>query len=212
MPKALVPICGKPLLYHLMRYLQLSGVNRFVLCVGHLAEQIERFAHETPEFQGAITCVNSGDVGMTDRILDASRHFQARALICYGDTLANVDIVALQRRHTESDALATITVYPLHSPFGIVEPDEAGRVVAFREKPVLPYWINVGFLLCEREALSYMDTGADLDQFLLRLAAVGRLFSHRHGGKHLTVNTDRDRAFAEAHISQFLTLLEGTGS
>jgi glucose-1-phosphate cytidylyltransferase len=212
MPKPLVPLNGTPLLHHLLRYLKFSGVDKFVLCVGHLAEQIERFARGLEGFAGSITCVNSGEASMIDRILDARRHVADRALVCYGDTLANVDVAALEELHVGSGALATVTVYPFHSPFGIVEIDHGGRVTAFREKPILPHWINIGFLLCEPEALDHMARGSDLDQFLTKLSRAGRLSAYRHGGRHLTVNTDRDRAFAESQISEFVTLIEGVNS
>jgi glucose-1-phosphate cytidylyltransferase len=207
LPKALVPLHGQPLLHHVLLYLKLSGVNRFVLCVGHLAGKIERFVAGS-EFRGVSSCVNSGDVSMIDRILDASSHVGARALICYGDTLANVDISALLSTHRASNAAATLTVYPLHSPFGIVEADAAGRVTAFAEKPRLPYWINIGYLLCEREAFATMRRGTDMDAFLGALARAGRLFAYRHSGKHLTVNTEKERTLAEEQIVEFLTVMD----
>ena len=153
-------------------------------------------------------CVNSGDASMIDRILDASSHVGARARVCYGDTLANVDIGALLSLHCASDAAATLTIYPLHSPFGIVDADAEGRVIAFAEKPRLPYWINIGYLLCEREAFSAMRRGTDIDEFLSALARVGRLYAYRHSGKHLTVNTEKERTQAEEQIVEFLTVLD----
>ena len=207
-PKALVPLNGRPLLHHVLRYLRLSGVSRFVLCVGHLADQIERFVAESAEFCAAATCVNSGDVSMTDRILDAGAHVGSRALVCYGDTLANVDIGALLNFHRACGALATLTIYPLQSPFGIVDADAAGRVTAFDEKPRLPYWINIGYLLCERDAFAAMRPGTGMDEFLSSLAHAGRLYAYRHSGKHLTVNTEKERALAEEQIVEFLTVMD----
>ena len=81
-----------------------------------------------------------------------------QALICYGDILANVDLAALQHEHRSSGALATLTVYPLHSPFGIIRFDDENRIIELAEKPVLPHWINIGFMLAEPEALrSYLN-------------------------------------------------------
>jgi NDP-sugar pyrophosphorylase family protein len=207
-PKALIPLNGRPLLYHVLRYLRLGGVERFVLCVGHLADKIERFVAGSAEFRDATTCVNSGDASMIDRILDASSHVGARALVCYGDTLANVDIGALLSSHRASGAAATLTIYPLNSPFGIVDADAAGRVTAFAEKPRLPYWINIGYLLCEREAFAAMLRGTDMEEFLSALARAGRLYAYRHSGRHLTVNTEKERTLAEEQIVEFLTVMD----
>src|SRR5579872_6676391 len=96
LPKALVPLRGKPLLQHLMNYLSLSGITRFVLCVGYKAECIEQFVRESSRANWQVKCVNSGDASMTDRILDALPEVPGRALICYGDILANLDLGALQ--------------------------------------------------------------------------------------------------------------------
>lgn len=208
LPKALIPLNGQPLLYHVLRYLRLGGVDRFVLCIGHLADTIERFVAGSAEFRDATTCVNSGDASMIDRILDANSHVGARALVCYGDTLANVDIGALLSSHRASGAAATLTIYPLHSPFGIVDADTAGRVTAFAEKPRLPYWINIGYLLCEREAFGAMRRGTDMDEFLSALSRAGRLYAYRHSGKHLTVNTEKERTLAEEQIVEFLTVMD----
>jgi glucose-1-phosphate cytidylyltransferase len=207
-PKALVPINGRPLLHHLLRYLRIGGVGRFVLCVGHLSDQIERFIADCSEFRETTVCVNSGDVSMADRILDALPQVGPRALVCYGDTLANVDLAALRAAHRASGAAATLTIYPFHSPFGIVDADGTGRVTTFVEKPRLPYWINIGYLLCEREGFLSLRRGTNMDEFLNALARAGRLHAHRHTGKHLTVNTEKDRVAAEEQIVEFLTLMD----
>jgi glucose-1-phosphate cytidylyltransferase len=213
-PKPLVPLNGKPLLQHLLRYLSLQGVRRFVLCTGYKAEAIVRFVeqlHLPAELE--VVCVDSGEAAnMADRVLDARKHVSGRALVCYGDTLANVDLGSLARRHTESGALATMTVYPLRSPYGIVSLEQdTDRVSGLLEKPVLPYWINIGFILCEQAALDAMRRGTDLVTFLGSLAEHGAVRAYQHQGKHLTVNTEKERNEAEGEI-EFFTLLEGAGA
>src|SRR5579872_7487644 len=165
LPKALVPLRDKPLLYHLMNYLSQSGISRFVLCVGYKAECIQQFVRECAPPRWQVRCVDSGDANMADRILDARPHIQGPALICYGDILANVDLAELHKAHQASAALATLTVYPLHSPFGIIEFDQNNRITKLAEKPVLPYWINIGFMLCEPRALDFLRPGSDMMNF-----------------------------------------------
>ena len=156
-----------------------------------------------------MTCVDSGDASMTDRIIDAREYFTGRVIICYGDTIANVDIDRLQHEHERNHALATVTTYPLLSPFGIVECDDSMRVHSFIEKPSLPYWINIGFMMCEPEAFDFLSSGTDMPDFLSALARSGRLFTHQHSGKHLTVNTEKERAVAEVEMIEFFTHLQG---
>ena len=209
LPKALVPLNGEPLLAHLLRYLSSAGVTRVVVCVGYKAEAIESFLGERPDLSREATCVDSGGASMTDRILDALPHVRGRALVCYGDTLANVDLGGLLKAHRRSGALATLTTYPLSSPFGIVRFDESKRITAFEEKPPLPYWINIGFLLCEPGAFEFLRRGSDMPQFLSALAGAGALYAYEHTGKHLTVNTEKERAVAETEVIEFFTYMDG---
>jgi NDP-sugar pyrophosphorylase family protein len=208
LPKALVPLHGKPLLYHLMNYLAQSGISRFLLCVGYKAECIQSFVRECKQPGWDVECIDSGDASMADRILDARPHVRGRALICYGDILANVDLAALEREHRERGALATLTIYPLHSPFGIVHFDGENRVTELAEKPVLPYWINIGFMLCEPAALDFLQRNSDMMNFSGDLARQGALLAYQHRGRHLTINTEKERIQAEAEMADFATVMD----
>lgn len=209
LPKALVPLAGEPLLYHLLAYLSNAGVSDFVACLGYKADAIEQFLSQRARPDWHVTSVDSGDVGMTDRLLDARAHVPGRALVCYGDTLANVDLTELLTQHCRTGAIATVSTYPFHSPFGIVDADEDGRVRGLLEKPQLPYWINIGFVVCEPSAFSFMRRGSDMVTFLSAVADAGGLYAYRHTGKHLTVNTERERAEAETNVIEFFTDLGG---
>src|SRR5437773_417611 len=135
LPKPLVPLCGRPILEHIMRYLAAQEITRFVLCVGYRAEAIRQFATTFEKTGWDIRCIDSVDATMTDRLLDAREHVSGPMLMCYGDTLANIDLRKLRAEHRNSSAIATITVYPYYSPFGIVDLDSDNRVAGFSEKP-----------------------------------------------------------------------------
>jgi NDP-sugar pyrophosphorylase family protein len=97
----------------------------------------------------------------------------------------------------------------LHSPFGIVRFDDANRALAFDEKPTLPYCINIGFIHCEPEAFSHLKPGSDIPAFLASLIEAGGLYTYQHTGKHLTVNTEKERAHAEVELVEFFTYMDG---
>jgi glucose-1-phosphate cytidylyltransferase len=205
-PKPLVPVLGKPLLFHLLTYLAAGGLERFVFCLGYKAELIRSFLTESFAGRWEQVCVDSGDASMTDRLLDARPHAPGPALVCYGDTLANVDLAELRRVHQQQGGLATVTIYPMRSPFGLVAFDGQQRVTQFSEKPWLPYWINIGFLLCEQGALARLRRGSDMPEFLEDLRLAGQLFVYPHRGSHVTINTEKDRALAEAQLIEMLTI------
>jgi glucose-1-phosphate cytidylyltransferase len=209
LPKPLVPLNGQPILYYLLDYLARSGVNRFVLCTGYKAECIEQFVRDRCNPDWDIRCVNSGDVTMTQRLRDAWPYVHGRALICYGDTLANVDLTRLQRRHRQRKAIATMALYRPHNPFGVVKFDRGRKIRSFVEKPRLPQWINIGFILCEAAATTeYLHSSPDMVEFLSALAVSEKLFAYEHSGKHLTINTEKDRQQAEGELIEFFSLLD----
>ena len=209
LPKPLLPLNGRPILYHLMDYLSRSGVERFVLCTGYKAECIEQFVRDQCEPEWDIRCVNSGDATMTQRLRDAWPHVGEQGLVCYGDTLANVSVSALQRRHSKTGAVATMSLYRPHNPFGVVKFDRTKRIHTFLEKPRISEWINIGFMLCQAAAtLEYLEAGYDMVEFLSALAAAGKLFAYQHSGKHLTINTEKERQQAESEVIEFFSVLD----
>ena len=123
-------------------------------------------------------------------------------LICYGDTLANVDINALYNFHIKNNSKITVTSYQLESQFGILDIDSNGLVFRFREKPKLDAWINIGYIVINNNILqNKLDSFKD---FISSLADKGYLFSYKHQGLHITVNSLTELKQAEKNIINFI--------
>jgi NDP-sugar pyrophosphorylase family protein len=191
-PKPLLPVNGRPLLDYLLDHLGRSGIDDMILCVGYKAELFAQFALGRTTGPKRIRCLDSGDSGITERLALARPLIAGQALVCYADTLADVNIEALLEAHHQSGAEATITVYPYHSPFGLVTFDDQNRVCRFEEKPSLPYWINIGFLLLEPAALRRLRAEVPLPEYLTELVSRRTLNVHRHLGRHWTANTETE--------------------
>ncbi len=191
-PKPLLPVNGRPLLAYVMQHLHDHDIRDFLLCTGYKAEMFEEFARQSPFCTWRIRCQNSGEVDIGERLRQAQDLLRTRALVCYADTLADVDLAELRRVHEGRRVEATLTVFPYHSPFGIVAVDEDGMATGFEEKPHLPYWVNIGFMLCEPIALTRLRPGTDFPTFLEGLARERRLAVHRHLGRHWTANTEQE--------------------
>ncbi len=159
-PKALVEIGGRPILWHVIRIYAAQGLRRFVLCCGYRGEMIERFVadEEWPE-PVEIECVDTGqDTPTGGRIkLVADRIGDRPFCATYSDGVANIDIDALIGFHRGHGDVATVTVVRPRSQFGVAELDGDGRVVQFSEKPQLEHWVNGGFFCFEPGALDYLD-------------------------------------------------------
>ena len=177
-PKALVEIGGRPILWHVIRIYAAQGLRRFVLLTGYLGEKIEEYtaAEDWPEGV-EIECVDTGvDTPTGGRIkLAADRFGDETFCATYADGVADVDLQALVRFHRDHGDDATVTVVrPLIAVRGR-RARRAGRVAGFQEKPRLDHWVNGGFFFFEPAVLDYVTESSVLEQDpLKRLAADGR--------------------------------------
>jgi glucose-1-phosphate cytidylyltransferase len=195
-PKPLVEIGGRPILWHVIRIYAAQGFKRFVLCLGHQGELIEEFVR-TDGLPGGLTveCVDTGEEtptgGRVARVAD--RVGGERFCLSYADGVADVDLAALLAFHDAHRALATMTVVQPELQFGVAELDGDGRVCGFTEKPRFDGWINGGFFCFEPGALDYLAGDSVLEREPLeRLALDGQLRAFRHTGFWDCMDTYKD--------------------
>lgn len=201
LPKPLIPVNGIPILTHLISYLELCGFRRFVIAAGYKSEKIfEYFEHHHKNLE--IEIVDSGDVDIIERIKDAIEFIPGDFIMCYGDTLADVNVFKMIESHHKHGGGITITSYPLQSPFGVLNIDKSGKVLSFVEKPILDKWINIGYFYFSRECLKYIKRNDNFVDFLHERVNKGELFSYKHRGIHITVNTITELREAEKNIAK----------
>ena len=195
-PKALVEIGGKPILWHVIRIYAAQGHRRFVLLTGYLQDQIERFVAAEPWPEPVeIECVDTGlETNTGGRVeLAADRLSSGTFCLTYADGVADIDLAAQATFHREQGAEATMTVVRPYSQWGIALIDDGQRVTGFREKPRLDYWINGGFFVCEPSFLEHVDAHSVLEREPLeRVAAKGGLAAYRHDGFWDCMDTYKD--------------------
>jgi glucose-1-phosphate cytidylyltransferase len=195
-PKALVEIGGRPILWHVIGIYAAQGFERFLLATGYLGEAIEEFAAEQQwPSPISVECVDTGlDTPTGGRIARlADRLDRERFCVTYADGVANIDLAGLLADHDEHGAVATMTVVRPHLQWGVVELSAAGEVEGFVEKPRSDHWINGGFFCCEPAMLGYLEDDSVLEgEPLQRLAAEGGLHAHRHEGFWDCMDTYKD--------------------
>jgi glucose-1-phosphate cytidylyltransferase len=196
LPKALVEIGGRPILWHVIGIYASQGFDEFVLATGFLGERVEEFAASEHWPDGvAVECVDTGEDTPTGGRLArlADRLAAGRFCVTYADGVADVDLEALLGFHEGHGEAATMTVVRPHLQWGVAELDDESRVAGFVEKPRSEHWINGGFLCFEPDALAYMEPDSVLEREpLRRLAAEGRLRAHRHEGFWDCMDTYKD--------------------
>jgi glucose-1-phosphate cytidylyltransferase len=195
-PKPLVEIGGRPILWHVVRIYAAQGLRDFRLLTGYRGEQVQAFVRDADWPPGIdVRCVDTGLDTPTGGRLWRVRQELGRApfLATYADGVADVDLAALGGFHRAHGGLATVTVVRPELPFGVALVEDDGRVSGFAEKPRAEHWINGGFFAFEAGALDYLRDDSVLEREPLeRLAAAGELHAFRHEGFWACMDTYKD--------------------
>jgi glucose-1-phosphate cytidylyltransferase len=203
LPKPMIPVCGSPILMHVMRIYMDQGHRDFILSVGYRKDVISDYFHRK-DLGCRIQCIDTGaDTDTGGRILNCREALDGTFMATYADGLADVPMDDLLSFHRAHGGLATITTVPLVSQYGTLNLDSSGRVLAFREKPLLDgHWINAGFFVFEPEVFDYWH-GANLEREVFpRLSSEGLLYAYRHAGFFKSLDSYKDQLEIEQIVQQ----------
>jgi glucose-1-phosphate cytidylyltransferase len=223
-PKPMLAVGGRPLLWHIMRMLAVHGTDEFVVALGHLGHVVKDYflsfqthagdftvrlgrhpvvqpLDDCPEEGWSVTCIDTGVHAATASRLRAVAGRVPRwpVVVAYGDVLADLDLDALLAFHRSHGRLATVTAASPPARFGSLDVN-GDQVRRFREKEPGggDELVNIGFFVLEREVIErYIPAGADVmfeEEPARRLAADGELMAHRHGGWWQPVDTPKELA------------------
>jgi glucose-1-phosphate cytidylyltransferase len=194
-PKALVEIGGRPILWHVIQIYAAQGFKRFLLATGYMGEAVAEFAADERWPVGVrVESLDTGlDTPTGGRVAVLADRLEGGSFcVTYADGVADIDLGELLRFHREQGALATVTVVQPNLQWGVAEL-EGDAVAGFVEKPRSDHWINGGFFCFEPGVLDYLDAGSVLEREPLeRLAANGELRAYRHGGFWDCMDTYKD--------------------
>jgi glucose-1-phosphate cytidylyltransferase len=216
-PKPMVLIGNKPIIWHIMKTYAAFGHKEFVVALGYKADIIKNYflsyrainsdfsvdlssgavtPHLLDTVDWKVSLIDTGETTMTGGRVRRLREFigNERCMITYGDGLADIDIHALEDFHTSHGKLVTVSAVRPAARFGELELNE-GQVLHFQEKPQLKDgWINGGFFVIEPEFFKLIDGDQTmLEREPLELAsAQGELMAYRHEGFWHCMDTKRD--------------------
>jgi glucose-1-phosphate cytidylyltransferase len=195
-PKALVEVGGRPILWHVIRIYAEQGFRRFLLCTGHKGELIERFVREDGLPGGLeIECVDTGeDTPTGGRVARVAERLRGeRFCVTYADGVADIDLRAELAFHEAHGRQATMTVVQPSLQFGVARIDGSDVVERFEEKPRFDGWVNGGFFVFQPRVLDVLADGSVLEREpLQRLAGSRELRAFRHTGFWDCMDTYKD--------------------
>lgn len=213
LPKPMIEIGGRPLLWHLMKIFSAQGFNDFIIALGYKGEVIKRYFLQYPQIAGdlhvdlanssvsakkrsdenwKIDLIDTGQDTMTGgRLKQLRDRLESTFIFTYGDGLADVNLRQLVEFHRSHRKLATVTAVRPPSRFGLLRM-EKDNVNAFNEKPVnTDDWINGGYFVLEPGAINCIESNAMSweREPCQELARRGEMQAYRHSGYWQCVDT-----------------------
>ncbi|MDD4760062.1 MAG: glucose-1-phosphate cytidylyltransferase [Bacteroidaceae bacterium] len=210
-PKPMVEIGNKPIIWHIMKIYSHYGINDFVICCGYKQYIIKEYfanyylhnsdmtvnladnsveVHSSHSENWKVTMVDTGLNTMTGARIKRIQPFIGNEpfLLTYGDGVADINIQRTIEDHRQSGAAISMSVFKPEGKFGAVNIDpDTNRIHSFCEKPCGDgNWINIGFFVCEPEVFDYIPEGDDSVAFekkpLEMLANDGKMHAYKHTG------------------------------
>lgn len=216
-PKPLVNIGVRPIVWHLMRYYAHYGHKDFVLCLGYRGEMIRDYFVHYKEWISNDFVLQGGRVNLLDsdmsdwritfvdtglhsnigqRLLRVRKHLEGEEMFLanYADGLTDLPldqyIADTHRRNCIASFIAVRTPQSFHA----VHADDRGYVTSFGKVSESEFWINAGFFCLKREIFDYIEEGDELvERPFERLIAKRQLSVYRYNGFWQQMDTFRDK-------------------
>jgi len=221
-PKPMVAIGGKPILWHIMNRYAYFGHNDFYLALGYKAELIKEYflnyralnsdftvdlstgtisTHQADSEDWKVTLIHTGIDSMTGGRVKRIEPFIGKEafLLTYGDGVADIDIHALLEFHKSHGKMVTVTAVHPGARFGELDIND-GKVDSFKEKPQMGQgWINGGYFVVQAEFFDLIEGDKTIleKEPLERVAELGELMAYQHDGYWQCMDTKRDRDHLE---------------
>lgn len=221
MPKPLIEIGGKPIIWHIMKVFSSCGYNDFIICCGYKGDMIKKYFYDYYLQQSdvifdftsqkndlkiikkyiepwRITVVDTGMDTMTGgRIKRIAPYINKNEpfIVTYSDGLSDINLNELVNFHMRHGKKATITAVEYTERFGVMNL-KGEQVIEFREKRnLITKWINAGFMVFDYDILNLLD-GDDTvleGKPLEALAESNELMAYKHTGFWKCMDTNKDK-------------------
>ena len=222
-PKPMITIGGKPILWHIMQTYAKFGHKDFYLALGYKAELIKDYflnyrslnanftielgsgnilSHQLDQVDWKVTLVDTGDKTMTGGRLKRMKEFigDEPFMLTYGDGVTDINLDEVLKFHRSHGKLVTMSAVRPAARFGELEL-EGDVVRSFKEKPQMHEgWINGGFFIIEPKFFDFIDDDSTFleREPLEKATKLGELMAYKHKGFWHCMDTKRDHDLLES--------------
>jgi len=204
-PKPMILINGKPLIYYIMKHYSKYGFKEFYIALGYKGEIIKKYFNKN-SFGWKVNLVDTGLKTMTGGRLKRLKKFlnNETFMLTYGDGLSNVDLKKLIKFHKNNKKLVTMTAVRPPARFGAIK-FKGNKVSYFKEKSKLNEgWINGGFFVIEPDFLKLIKSDKTTleREPLEKTSKNGQLVAFKHYDFWQCMDTKRDKINLEEIVKK----------
>jgi len=202
-PKPLVKLKKKEILSYLIDHLKFCGVKDIIIASGYKHKLLKNFVLKKYKSDN-IRIINSGiNTEIIKRVEKILKYSKNSLLICYGDTLANINIKKLYKFHNAHKCPVTISSFQVKSSFGILKIKKNNMIKSYIEKPLLNIWFNIGYMIVSKKIFSFFSKFDKFEILLKYLVKSSKIKSFKHKGLHITINTLKELEEANREAGNF---------
>ena len=194
-PKPLIKVDDKPILWHIMNIYSYYGFNDFVLCLGYKGQLIKEYFSAYSQWN--IEFVETGlETGTAGRVKKIKEYVGERFFLTYGDGLSDVNILKLEEFHNSHGGISTVTAVRPLARFGMLNLKN-DKVVNFKKySQASQGWIDGGFFVFDEDIFNYIGNCDDKEmlegRILEDLARTDKFCAFKHEGYWKCIDTYRD--------------------
>lgn len=206
-PKVMVELAGKPILLWQIEWLKSFGITKFVLTVSYKHKVIEHHFGDGSKFGVEIDySIEETPLGRGGAIKQA---FKSKLLdgedviVTNGDIITKFDLSKMIDQHLKQVALVTLLLVPYLSRWGVVNIDDSSHILGFEEKPKLPYWINGGIYVFNREIENSLPNIGDHETETFPKISKDKFLGFKDESFWRAVDLIKDKTEAEEFLATF---------
>lgn len=204
-PKVMVELDGKPIMAWQIEWLKSHGISKFVLTVSYKYEVVQKYFGDGSKFGIKIDySIEETPLGRGGGIKKAFKSplvsGEPDVVICNGDIITRLNLKEMIKKHLNQKVLVSLLLVPYLSRWGVVKIDEQNHVIGFEEKPKLPYWINGGIYVFNKDVEPLLPEIGDHEKETFPKIPKEKFLGFKDEGFWRAVDVVKDKSEAEKFL------------